>query len=376
MARTDTLNNFCTDIADSIREQTGETGRILASEFDTKIKSITRGEGSSDEWQPQPDWWDIDSILENDTEDYPAKIIFLLSDAANITNFQSLKATKIVCSDGTTYEPNDTIVWYDHVWDITKDKKCSLGYKTRYIIFYFTNTVVDVGNIKLCGSKYASLHQILYGVVKGFTNFKSRYILDGLCNLEMMKYIDTINGADMLVIGNCNKLIDIIGYKNNNLQHIHGGSLFSFKGFESIDYSNVIGVNNLYNNVKHINKLVFPSTLDLSKVQNYYGVFNNFGGTIIEKIDFTSCTTTSNLINTNNNTILIEQILGELKVSTNISQASVLNHDTLMRFINCLYDYASEGSTDIYQLIIGPTNIAKLSDEEKAIATNKGWTLN
>lgn len=48
MARTDTLGNFCTDIADSIREKTGETGLILASEFDTKIKSIQGGGSAED----------------------------------------------------------------------------------------------------------------------------------------------------------------------------------------------------------------------------------------------------------------------------------------------------------------------------------------
>lgn len=40
MARTDNFTNFATDVANSIREKTGETGLIPASEFDTKIKSI------------------------------------------------------------------------------------------------------------------------------------------------------------------------------------------------------------------------------------------------------------------------------------------------------------------------------------------------
>lgn len=43
MARTDNFTNFATDVANSIREKTGETGLIPASEFDTKIKSIQTG---------------------------------------------------------------------------------------------------------------------------------------------------------------------------------------------------------------------------------------------------------------------------------------------------------------------------------------------
>ena len=48
MARTDTLGNFLTDVAESIRTKTGETGTILASEFDTKIKNIQGGGAAED----------------------------------------------------------------------------------------------------------------------------------------------------------------------------------------------------------------------------------------------------------------------------------------------------------------------------------------
>lgn len=43
MARTDNLNNFLTDVANSIRTKTGKTDKIKASSFDTEIKSIETG---------------------------------------------------------------------------------------------------------------------------------------------------------------------------------------------------------------------------------------------------------------------------------------------------------------------------------------------
>lgn len=52
-----------------------------------------------------------------------------------------------------------------------------------------------------------------------------------------------------------------------------------------------------------------------------------------------------------------------------------LTHDSLMSIINALYDWAAEGSTSTYKLTLGSTNLAKLTDAEKAIATEKGWTL-
>ena len=43
MARTNTLGNFLTDVADAIREKKGTTDTILASNFDTEIASIKSG---------------------------------------------------------------------------------------------------------------------------------------------------------------------------------------------------------------------------------------------------------------------------------------------------------------------------------------------
>ena len=50
---------------------------------------------------------------------------------------------------------------------------------------------------------------------------------------------------------------------------------------------------------------------------------------------------------------------------------SKLTHDSVMNLINAL-----PVSTGGHTLTLGSTNLAKLTDEEKAIAIDKGWTLN
>lgn len=45
MARIDTLSNFLTDVADSIRNKTGGQAPIPAEDFDAEIASITTGGG-------------------------------------------------------------------------------------------------------------------------------------------------------------------------------------------------------------------------------------------------------------------------------------------------------------------------------------------
>lgn len=58
-----------------------------------------------------------------------------------------------------------------------------------------------------------------------------------------------------------------------------------------------------------------------------------------------------------------------------LKRCTSLSHDSLMSVINALADYSSDTSGTTHSLVLGATNLAKLSDEEKAIATQKGWTL-
>ena len=58
-----------------------------------------------------------------------------------------------------------------------------------------------------------------------------------------------------------------------------------------------------------------------------------------------------------------------------INNCSKLTVESLMVLINALYDYVADGNTATHSFTIGSTNAAKLSDEQKAIATSKGWTI-
>lgn len=53
-----------------------------------------------------------------------------------------------------------------------------------------------------------------------------------------------------------------------------------------------------------------------------------------------------------------------------VSDCTKLSHDSLLSILNACIETESA-----LTLTLGATNLAKLSEEEKAIATNKGWTL-
>jgi hypothetical protein len=68
--------------------------------------------------------------------------------------------------------------------------------------------------------------------------------------------------------------------------------------------------------------------------------------------------------------ITFEGVIGDSMKLSN----SKLSVDSLMSIINHLQDLIEAGK-DTCTLTIGSTNLAKLTDQEKAIATQKGWTL-
>ena len=70
--------------------------------------------------------------------------------------------------------------------------------------------------------------------------------------------------------------------------------------------------------------------------------------------------------------------LQDVSSSLDLSPCSSLTQTSLLNTINGLYDFMGNGETPSSghgTLTLGATNLAKLTDEQKAIATSKGWTL-
>lgn len=58
----------------------------------------------------------------------------------------------------------------------------------------------------------------------------------------------------------------------------------------------------------------------------------------------------------------------------NLHWSTLLDRESLLSIIYCLKDYSTD-ITSSWTVTLGPENLAKLTDAEKAIATQKGWTL-
>lgn len=138
--------------------------------------------------------------------------------------------------------------------------------------------------------------------------------------------------------------------------------------------------------------VLFPK-LNTSKVTNF-SVFLAECTALetVEEIDMQSATNVSQCFRNDKQLINIAGFTNIGKAYTqnatnynnyklDISSSTLLTHESLMNVINNLYDLnitydvANGGTLYTQSLVLGSTNLAKLTDEEKAIAINKGWSL-
>ena len=141
------------------------------------------------------------------------------------------------------------------------------------------------------------------------------------------------------------------------------------------DFSNVQSLQflaNYNNSLKTVNMSNCVFTSRLSSINNMLN-----GSQSIETINFTNCdfSHSTGFSNSFDSYSLTTIISDGLKLpdsnmdNTGLSQAP-LAVDSIVGLLNALPQ-----STNNYSFQIGETNINKLSDDQKAIATNKGWTL-
>ena len=164
----------------------------------------------------------------------------------------------------------------------------------------------------------------------------------------------------------------------------------SFYGYPLEEAPNLIGegkVTNWYYFLMSATKVKEIPQYDTSNGYNFSYAFYADSIENIALLDFSKATNIIYVVNHNSNKLTNLggfKDLGKAYSTTqsanyhaytlNLSGCNNLTHESLMNVINNLYDIASIG-VQPQKLQLGSTNLAKLTDEEKAIATNKGWTV-
>ena len=325
MARTNSLGNFLTDVADAIREKKGTTDTILASNFDTEIASIesggdineylsdtiTKGNNSLGGWTKTIKKMRSPLTVEGTSAEYmfyncPVNELPQL-DTSNVTNMSHMFTS---CTNLTTIPQINTS-------NVTNMRNMFSGCTNLTT----TTSQLDTSNVT-----------------------DMRYMFNSCTNLTTIPQINTSNVTNMsLMFASCANLTTI----------------------PQLDTSNVTDMSNMFSGCRKITTIPQLNGEKLINVyRNFYSCtsLENFNGLINLGQEFS----TSQNANYYNYTL-------DLSSSTSLTEQSLIN------ILNNLYDIATKGCKT-QTVTLGATNLAKLTSTEGqqalANAQSKGWNIN
>ena len=187
-----------------------------------------------------------------------------------------------------------------------------------------------------------------YGWRDTFIKFRSPLIVEGTNGYDMFNDYAFETTPELIGAEKLTSAMQMF-YSSNYLKYVQG-----------FDTSNVT---TMYSMFTYCQNLVTVPKLNASKVVMVSNMFGdcrnltNLGG--LENLGQAYDTTKS---------------ANYSSYKLDLSGSNKLTHDSLMNVINNLYDIKSKGCNP-QSLVLGSTNLAKLTSEEIAIATEKGWTV-
>ena len=152
------------------------------------------------------------------------------------------------------------------------------------------------------------------------------------------------------------------------------GNLIDLSQFD-IDFSKCTSFNYWLNGHPPINKIGILNTTSASNISTLF--FNDMMIQTIEHLilkDDGSQTLGADMFRNAQKLANINQITGKFGQSFRLYQCYALTHDSLVRILEALKDYSGTSTAPILT-ISGGTVKDTLTDAERAIATNKGWSI-
>ena len=331
MAKNDNLQDFLTDVANSIRTKTGTTELINAQDFSDKILNISSGENT------------LKKLLDATKS---TRYLFYEYQGTSVDNLIQYSDTENVEDMSRTFYSSKVV----RVPELNTNKVKNFSYAfSRSSISEFPNwnfsNAEDISYLlQQCNSLKADI------VINNLSKLTGDYCLNGVCQQSKVTSV-TLNGLNPNIAYSINQAFFDCGWlKNVSLNTTTGVPMKVKSMSETFNYCS---------------QLKTLPLMDLTQCTR----FSVTGCNSLESIpayDMSNITS----INISNLYKLAEFHATGMKVSFNISSSTKFTREALVEILNNLATV-----TTTQTLTMGATNLAKLTDEDKAIATNKGWTL-
>ena len=198
------------------------------------------------------------------------------------------------------------------------------------------------------------------------------YMFNNCNNITAIPSFSTSNVTDMsYMFNNCNNLTEIPQFDTSKVTNMTSMFVNCVKltTIPLLDTSTVYNMGYMFSGCA---KLTTVPLLDTSNVTGMRNMFSNCTDlTTVPALNVDKVTMANYLQNIFSGCTNLKSILmTNIGVNLNISASTKFERSDLLVILNNL-----KTVTSTTKLTMGADNLAKLTDEDKAIATNKGWTL-
>ena len=325
MAKTDNLGDFLKDVADSIRTKTGTTELINAQDFSAKILNISSGENT------------LKKLLDATKT---TKYLFSSYEGDDIPNLIQYNDTSEVTNMSYMYQ------WCKatNFPQLNTSKVTNVSY-----MFYNCKTIVTAPILNLSN------------VINGESIFRNCANLT-TCEISDFSNATILNG----LFADCRKLKNTASNLTTPKVTDTGFMFYNCSALETAPEMNTSNVINMTKMFYSCNKLTTVPLYDTSKVTRMEEMFWHCSD--LQTVPAYDCSNVTNMNNMFASCRSLKSILmTNIGVSLNIASSTLFERSDLLTILNNL-----QTVTSTKVLTMGATNLAKLTDEDKAIATNKG----
>lgn len=230
--------------------------------------------------------------------------------------------------------------------------------------------LLDTGNVtNMYGmfsscSELTTIPQLNTSKVNNMNN-----MFGGCSSLESIPLLDTSNVTSMSgMFYNCGSLTTIPQLNTSKVTDMYQ-IFYSCRSLTTVPQLNTSNVTDMGSMFCNCNSLTAVPLLDTSKVKTMSQMFWHCNN--LQTVPAFDCSNVTNMNNIFASCSSLKSILmTNIGVSLNISSSTLFERSDLLVILNNL-----KTVTSTKVLTMGATNLAKLTDEDKLIATNKGWTL-
>ena len=190
-------------------------------------------------------------------------------------------------------------------------------------------------------------------------------------NLTTIPLLNTSNVTDMgQMFNNCSSLATIPELNTSNVTNMYGmfNNCSGLTSIPSLDTSKVTDMGSMFYGCSRLTTIPELNTSNVTDMLTMFRDCSNL--TTIPLLDTSNVTSMLSMFKGCSNLTILGGFKG-LKTDLDLSFSTKLTHESLMNVIN----YAANVTPSRKTLTLKSKNLDKLTNEEKTIATNKGWTL-